>query len=562
MQMPGTTGFLDRIYKICRIGVLTPVLSCCASLCVVATLREPSAVPPEIVNALPAGGIRGGVTTVHVAGTNLEAAKALVTGRGVTVQSVSASSAGDSADVKLAIAADAEPGERELRIGTPRGVSGPLSLWVDVYPNVLEADPNGDATHAQRLERTPSVLNGVIAQAGDRDLCSFEAKTGETWVVDGVVSRIHSPLSPVVELMDESGSVAAEGRPSPGGDPRIIFPCERAGRYVVSIRDRNGRGGPDFVYRLAVGRLPVVTSVVPHGEKPGRKVAIRLSGANLGATNRTVVTIPADATGITWATARTPSGPSLPFPLIAEFAPVVGLTETDALMPLPTLPCALEGRFAVYPSTRFAFDGKAGQTVVFAMYGRSLGSDVDGAISIQDTSGRVLMESGYSTADTRLEFTPREQGIYVVEARDRQGRVGPDRTYRLTASLAAPDFRPFLDSDRINLPAGGIVSAHIDVERIGGFDGAIQVKAVGLPRGVTLRAGEIPAGQSSADVSFSSIAGAPRALAVIRLTASGTVGGKVVTHGVAPRLRRPDGTFRSCEMLPLAVIDPTPSVSR
>lgn len=453
------------------------------------------------------------------------------------------------------IGAGATLGERELRVGTPNGVSGPRSFWVDVYPNALESESNDDAARAQPIATTPVVLNGAIQTAGDRDMFSFKAKEGETWVADATASRIHSPLAAVLEMAGESGHIVAAGRTAEGGDPRIVYRCERTGRYVLSVRDRDGKGGPDFTYRLALGRLPVVTSVVPHGEKPGRKVALRVKGANLGNVSKAVVSIPADASpGLYWTTVRTTSGPSLPFPLIADFAPVAGLTETDALMPLPTLPCALEGVFAVYPSSRFAFQSGPMDTMVFSLVARSIGGDVEGAIRITETSGKELAASSPAGIDARLEFTPAAEGVYVVEALDRSKKIGPDHYYRLSAHRASPDFRIHLNADRVNLAVSSGTSVTLDVERTSGFDGPIQVTASGLPRGVTMSGKTIPAGAKTAEIRFEASSTTPHSPVVIALSATATVGGIRIVHRVVPHSPLTTGPgYRTCELLPLAV---------
>lgn len=507
---------------------------------------------------MPAGAPRGGVATIRLRGKNLAGARLIVSGKGVSAQALTVSPTGDTAEARLAVAASAMLGEREARVATAEGVSGPLSLWVDVYPNASEAEPNNAADQAQSLGKTGVVLNGAIQAADDADTFALDLTAGEMWVADANVARIHSPLDPVIALSDAAGKVVAEGRIAEGGDPRIVYHCEKTGRYLLTVRDRGHKGGLEFVYRVAVGRLPVVTSVVPRGEKPGRKVAVQLSGANLGSTTRTVVTIPPDApAGLFWSTVRAPSGLSLPFPLIVDYAPVVGLTETDALMPLPTLPCALEGVFSVYPSIRFAFQAAPKDTLAFALYTRSIGSDVDSVLRIIDANGRELAVSRPGEADARLEFTPAAEGVYTVEARDAGNKTGPDRRYRLSVRRVEPDFRVFLNGDRANLPAGSTASVPVAIERLSGFEGPVQIAAAGLPRGITLTGGTIPAGQPTAELTLTAPANAPRAVSLVTFTTSALIGGKRVAHRAQPRAPAPSGTgWRPCELFPLAVTGP------
>ena len=48
------------------------------------------------------------------------------------------------------------------------------------------------------------------------------------------------------------------------------------GQYVIEIKDAIYRGRPDFVYRLAVGELPFVTSIFPLGGRAGTQTTVEL----------------------------------------------------------------------------------------------------------------------------------------------------------------------------------------------------------------------------------------------------------------------------------------------
>ena len=52
-------------------------------------------------------------------------------------------------------------------------------------------------------------------------------------------------------------------------------------RYVVEIHDSVFRGREDFVYRMALGELPFVTSIFPLGGKAGQEARVTVQGWNL-----------------------------------------------------------------------------------------------------------------------------------------------------------------------------------------------------------------------------------------------------------------------------------------
>ncbi|MCY2986442.1 MAG: hypothetical protein NTY19_01015 [Planctomycetota bacterium] len=133
---------------------------------------------------LPAGGQRGTTVKVDVYGRYLVGATgAHVSGGGATAKVVSAEQPGknaklpqrldaakysDLAHVEVTLAPDAKPGERDLRVVTPGGVSNRLRFYVGQVPEVNEVEPNSTKETAQVLESIPVVVNGQIFQA-DRD---------------------------------------------------------------------------------------------------------------------------------------------------------------------------------------------------------------------------------------------------------------------------------------------------------------------------------------------------------------------------------------------------------
>ena len=48
-------------------------------------------------------------------------------------------------------------------------------------------------------------------------------------------------------------------------DPLIYFEVPRDDHYTFEIRDTLHRGREDFVYRITVGEIPIVTSIFPLG---------------------------------------------------------------------------------------------------------------------------------------------------------------------------------------------------------------------------------------------------------------------------------------------------------
>ena len=193
------------------------------------------------------------------------------------------------------MAADAEPGPREIRLVTPRGVTNPLVFHVGQVPEVARkpmptcplpgarqgaagpaqptAGRGGSAHHRavhherpDRLRRSePVSVRG--ARKGQRLVISVAARQLIPYIADAVPGW----FQPVLTLSDAEGKEVAyndDYRFKP--DPTIFFEVPDDGEYVLAITDAIFRGREDFVYRVTIGELPFVTSIFPLGGRVGR----------------------------------------------------------------------------------------------------------------------------------------------------------------------------------------------------------------------------------------------------------------------------------------------------
>jgi hypothetical protein len=102
-----------------------------------------------------------------------------------------------------------------------------------------------------------------------------------------------------------------------------------------------------------------------------------------------------------------------------------------------SIPCVVVGRADAEMTDYFKFKVTAGQRVSFEVLGRRLGSPFDPQISLHDIrTGHELPEAYSNDApglqtDSRLTYTFKEAGEYVLEIRDVTYRGGPDFWYRL-----------------------------------------------------------------------------------------------------------------------------------
>ncbi len=220
----------------------------------------------------------------------------------------------DKIALQVTIASDAAPGPRELRLAAPNGLSNPLIFHVGQLTEFCkpEAKPSNEPPGGQRPQNLkgskngepetemkitlPTVVNGQIMPGGV-DRYRFQAHKGQRLVVAVGARELRPYLADAVpgwfqaavSIRDSQGSELAYGdhyRFHP--DPVVYCKIPKNGQYVLEIRDTLYRGREDFVYRVAVGELPFLTSIFPLGGPVGEQTALELKGWNLHAGTLTV----------------------------------------------------------------------------------------------------------------------------------------------------------------------------------------------------------------------------------------------------------------------------------
>ncbi|MHC4745605.1 MAG: hypothetical protein ACYS8Z_27130 [Planctomycetota bacterium] len=196
---------------------------------------------------------------------------------------------GEDVKLKVTIAADAKPGLRELRLKTNMGLSNPVVFNVGQIPEYSEKEPNNREADEGALARLPLILNGQI-MPGDVDRFALKLTKGQK-VVMAVSARELIPyladavpgwFQATLAVYDEQGNEVAysdDYRFNP--DPVLFYEIPRDGQYVVEIKDAIYRGREDFVYRIAVGEFPYITSVFPLGTSLDKEATVKLAGWNL-----------------------------------------------------------------------------------------------------------------------------------------------------------------------------------------------------------------------------------------------------------------------------------------
>ncbi|MCE9556692.1 MAG: hypothetical protein K8T91_25360 [Planctomycetes bacterium] len=101
-----------------------------------------------------------------------------------------------------------------------------------------ESEPNDDAAKSNKLS-LPAVARGVIqamrqGQRADADLYRFEAKRGESWIIEVRAARDKSPLDSRVEVLDKAGK------------PILRLNLRAIRDSYFQFRSRDSRGDDDY----------------------------------------------------------------------------------------------------------------------------------------------------------------------------------------------------------------------------------------------------------------------------------------------------------------------------
>jgi hypothetical protein len=184
---------------------------------------------PFVTDIFPLGGQRDSDVAVELRGVNLPSQK-----------------------LDLHIAADAP---RVMRL-----TSNSLPFWPSDLPSVRSGDANHSLALAQRVT-TPVAIDGRIAKPGDSDYYVFAARQGEKLVLEVQGRRLDSPLDSILTLYNSKQAVITENddwndtlesMTVQQVDSHIVYTFPAAGDYFLRIRDVQGKGGPEYAYRLTI----------------------------------------------------------------------------------------------------------------------------------------------------------------------------------------------------------------------------------------------------------------------------------------------------------------------
>jgi hypothetical protein len=415
----------------------------------------------------------------------------------------------DKGKFSVIVAPDAEPGPRLVRLYNAEGASTVRYFIVSDTHEVEEKEANDDLSKPQSLEKLPIIVNGRLEKNGDVDSFAVNLESGQ-WLIASLEAYVlGSTMDGMLRITDTNGLQLAYNHDGNRTlDPFLAWQAPAKGTYVVQVMgfphpansSINFDGGTGNIYRLNLTTGPYLDYVYPTGVIRSSKTEVKVYGWNLtgdkGWMDLSLQTESLPPTAIS-APVRIQSSNRLLIPLgllpeLEEKEPNNSTNEVQAI----AIPGHLSGRIQqIGDVDRFVFESKKGQKWEVAVQSDKLGFPLDATLRIEDSSGKELAKNddANNSTDPSLVWTVPADGkfIAVISSLLRQG--GSNYIYRLSVTEPRPGFRVTIAANNFNVSPGKTNEFKATVTRVHGHDAKLAFEAVGLPPGISLLVGEIPA---------------------------------------------------------------------
>ncbi len=385
---------------------------------------------PFVTSRFPLGGKKGSKVKIDLKGVNLCA-------RSLTVK------------------AGGKPGVRAVRLRCGELESNALAFETGGLPESTEREPNDKAASAMPVS-LPVVINGRSDRPGDADFFAFELQAGEKVVLEVKARRLGSPLDSILTLFDARSRRVAENDdyvdPSAGllthhADSYLVYQARTRGRYVLRLRDVQGKGSDAYGYRLRISRPlgDFVALISPDNPllPQGGTTCVALH----------IVRRDGCSAPVKFSIGGLPEGCRVK----GAFVPA-GRSEG-----LLTITAAKQTPAGVYPLTLSAEAGEGKGKIKHAVIPAEDRMQAFIYHQLVHTGGVFLAVAGPAPAS--LTWVEPPGGILVV-------------------------------------PAGGKASASVLLRRAAHIKAPVRLKALGLPKGITARAAAIPPARDRSEVTI------------------------------------------------------------
>ncbi|MBI2688313.1 MAG: pre-peptidase C-terminal domain-containing protein [Acidobacteria bacterium] len=382
---------------------------------------------------------------------------------------------------------------------------------VSDLPSRNESEPNNLPSTAEKV-KLPVIVNGVI-ENNDVDYFAFQAEPGEKLVFQIVSSRLGGNLDSVLTIFDSRGNeIAFNDDNGLRRDSKLIFEPKTKGEYTIQVNNAFPFGNPSMYYRLSMGKLPSITEVFPLAAVAGQRTEFVIGGANLDQVQEvtlgelnyrgsilekspTRLTVQIDVPGpapegsgnikISTGALHLSSDQSISISQIPQLASASARSRAKP-QSIP-VPAGVSGviekdRAADY----YEFEARAGERLAIEVKALSIGSEMDPALFLYDSSGKLLVYQDEAVPwyftdppnhDPYLVHRFENAGRYKLAVRDSAHNGGAGYFYHLSVRPAQPDFQLLMHKPAATLFRGRKSTITVRVRRFGGWDTPIEVWA-------------------------------------------------------------------------------------
>lgn len=484
---------------------------------------------PEVRTLFPAGGQRGTTVEVELVGKQETwPISAWASTPGLTFES------GEKGKLKVAIAADAEPGLHWIRIYDPAGTSPPQPFVVGTLVEHVEKEGNDAPLTAEAVGSANVAVNGKLGANGDVDVFRVSLSAGQTLVASlAGHETLGSPMDSVLHVVSPTGQQLAYNHDGRGLDPEIVFTAPVAGDYLVRVFGFPSQpnstigfsGSEKNLYRLTLSTAGFVDYAWPLAVTRGAPAAIVLVGWN----------IPAELANVTRDAAVDGEFLAINDARLANVAqvrvePHATLIEaepngTDAPQTV-SLPVTITGRTADRADVdAFSFEAAANQPLELVLESRSLGYPLDGVLEITGPDGKRItrIDDVGSGRDPSHQFTAPAAGTYQVRVSDLNTAGSERHVYRLRVLSATPSYEVTANAESFTIEPEKPAEVTLSIDRRHGFAEEIEFSVTGLPEFVTAAPAKSAAdGDTAKSVKLSLTSGGGAFSGPIRIQAKST----------------------------------------
>lgn len=361
----------------------------------------------------------------------------------------SAPSIRQMAIVTVDIAADAPPGQRELRLwNTSSGVSVPRKFYVSKMPHQCEPRYIAQSRPQPPLPMITAVPVAVDGQLmpGEVDVYKFKLEKGKSYRFNAMArsllpfigDAVPGNCQLVLRLLDaDKKEVAFVDDVYFYPDPVLYFKPTESGEYTLEVRDNLYRGREDFVYEV----------VLDYGEPAPKEYENPF--------------------------------PGIPTLQMEDLAKKKSLDSAQ-------LHCVMGVLLKKNQTDTLRFTGRKGQPVVIKTVARRNGSPMDGILKLYDPEGVKIAESDdtketfnvgeyIQPVDPYLSLTLPKEGEYRLVLTDRTQGHGADYRYWLRLGPPVPDFAVYSTASLVNVPYGNAARVKFMINRQDGFTNAVRI---------------------------------------------------------------------------------------